>query len=254
MSQRKARADQLRGLIAHEAARLMYEENVQQYFDAKRMASRRIVGRTGSRTLRFRPRDLPSNGEIQEALLQLAEMTEGHTRLARLFAMRVIALETMEALAIFKPRLIGSVSTGHVRRGSDIDLHVFTDILDPLENHLHGLGWAYDIQRVTIWKENRAQDYLHVHIVDSDFPIELSVYPTQDLRVTTRSSTNGKPIVRLKPSALRTLIAQQHPNDWETYQQTGQIPQLEEILALDDRVLTLSQVEALVEGETLEDL
>jgi len=40
------------------------------------------------------------------------------------FAMRVIALEAMQALERFSPRLIGSVATGHVRRGSDIDLHV----------------------------------------------------------------------------------------------------------------------------------
>ena len=38
----------------------------------------------------------------------------------------------LRALSEFSPRLIGSVSTGHIRRGSDIDLHVFTDDLDPL--------------------------------------------------------------------------------------------------------------------------
>ena len=34
--------------------------------------------------------------------------------------------EAMRALAPFEPRLIGSVSTGHIRRGSDVDLQVFT--------------------------------------------------------------------------------------------------------------------------------
>ena len=47
----------------------MYEEGVKQYFTAKRLASKRIFGRVGRR-MRFRPADLPSNGEIRDALLQ----------------------------------------------------------------------------------------------------------------------------------------------------------------------------------------
>ena len=61
----------LRGAIAVEAARLMYEEGVKQYFTAKRLAAKRLLGRVGGRRLRYRPMDLPSNGEIRDALLSL---------------------------------------------------------------------------------------------------------------------------------------------------------------------------------------
>lgn len=108
----------LRARIAAEAARLMYEEGVKQYFTAKRMAAKRMLGRVAGQKLRYRPSDLPSNGEIRDALLELASLAEGSRRLRRLFAMRVIALEAIRALLPFEPRLIGSVSTGHIRRGS----------------------------------------------------------------------------------------------------------------------------------------
>jgi hypothetical protein len=103
----------LRAAIAQLAAQIMYGEGVKQYFTAKRIAAKRLIGRTGARRLRYRPRDLPSNGEIHEALLALAIEIEGERRTRRLFAMRVVALEAMAPLESFHARLIGSVATGH---------------------------------------------------------------------------------------------------------------------------------------------
>jgi hypothetical protein len=107
----------LREAIAQLAAQIMYGEDVKQYFTAKRLAAKRLLGQHGARSLRYRPTDLPSNGEIKDALLELVEDIEGDDRTRRLFAMRVVALEAMEQLLPFLPRLIGSVATGHVRSG-----------------------------------------------------------------------------------------------------------------------------------------
>ena len=87
----------LRARVAAEAARLMYQEGVKQYFTAKRMAARRLLGKVAGRQTRFRPADLPSNGEIRDALLSLSELAEGSRRTRRLFAMRVVALESLKA-------------------------------------------------------------------------------------------------------------------------------------------------------------
>ncbi len=212
----------LRGAITLEAARLMYEEGVKQYFTAKRLAARRILGRVGSRSLRYRPQDLPSNGEIRDALLGLAELAEGDSRTRRLFAMRVVALRAMRALEPFAPRLIGSVSTGHIRRGSDIDLQVFCDDPDAVVEHVRGLGWVYETERVTILKGGEIREYLHIHVRD-DFELELTVYERGALRFRPRSSTDGKPIVRVKASALEALLALEHPEAWQQYQEDGTI-------------------------------
>lgn len=224
------RRDQLRQRIAEEAARLMYREGVKQYFDAKRIAARRLFGRTGARRLQFRPQDLPSNGEIRDALLRLAQRAEGPDRQRRLFAMRAVALDVMDALIDFTPRLIGSVASGHIRRGSDIDLHVFTDVEDALLLHLDRLAWPTSLQKVAIQRNGAIQEFTHVY-VDRGFPVELSVYPRADLRVVTRSSTDGKPIDRVSPTRLRALLEAEHPLAASRWRRTGQIPDLDALIA-----------------------
>ncbi len=240
---RQARSAQRRLLLAREAARLMYEEGVKQYLDAKRIAARRLWGIRGRRRLQFRPRDLPSNGEIRAELLELAARTEGSLRMQRLFAMRVIALETMRELAPFHPGLIGSVSTGHVRRGSDIDIHIFSDDLEALERHLHAKGWPYELSLVTIRNQHQMNDYTHVHL-EEVFPIELSVYPCDERRKVQRSSTDGKPIRRIKPRALEELIIAEHPRVWNHYLETGELEDLH-LLEDEKEMPTLADLEEL---------
>jgi hypothetical protein len=227
---KKQRTSLLRQSIAREAGRLMYEEGVDQYFNAKHLAAKRLFGRSGAKKMRYRPQDLPSNGEIQAALKELIQRTEDEYSQQRLFAMRVIALETMNALEHFKPRLIGSVSTGHVRNGSDIDLHVFTDNIEDIEAYVHYLGWHFETRRVTIQVAGKNRDYTHIYY-ERVFQIELSVYSNNEIRVTHRSSTDGKPIVRVKPSALKQIIAEQHSLEWELYLETGEIPNIDQFEA-----------------------
>lgn len=126
----------LRAAIAQLAAQIMYGEEVKQYFTAKRLAAKRLLGQLDAKSIRYRPQDLPSNGEIKEALRELVIEIEGDGRTRRLFAMRVAAIEAMEQLEPFAPRLIGSVATGHVRTGSDVDLHVFARHPADVEAHV----------------------------------------------------------------------------------------------------------------------
>ncbi len=65
---------QIRQTLAKEAARLMYEEDVSQYFDAKRMAAKRLFGQSGKKGMQYRPKDLPSNGEISIEIAKLVEL------------------------------------------------------------------------------------------------------------------------------------------------------------------------------------
>lgn len=206
----------------------MYEEGVKQYFTGKRLAAQRILGKVAGKRMRYRPQDLPSNGEIRDALLLLADLAEGEKRSRKLFAMRVVALEAMEAICRFEPRLIGSVSTGHVRRGSDIDIQVFTDDEDALAQHLSMLGHIFEPERVSILKFGTVREYLHLHVVDMAFPVELTVYAKRELKFRPRSSTDGKPIVRVSISALRALLASEHKDAFERYLADGTVLGLEE--------------------------
>ncbi|WP_250658431.1 nucleotidyltransferase domain-containing protein [Alkalimarinus coralli] len=130
--------------------------------------------------------------------------------------MRVLCLDIMQALDEFTPRLIGSVSTGRIRKNSDIDLHVFVDEIEILETKLDKLGWAYTEDSITINKNGKMVSYTHIYI-DMQFPVELSVYPRRELRVRSRSSTDGKPILRVSSSALLQLILDEHGEAWSQH-------------------------------------
>src|ERR1700738_3888911 len=113
--------DKLRRAIALEAARLMYERVESEYFTAKRKAAKRLCRQW------VKPEELPSNAEIRDQIQVFARIHEGDRRTENLRDMRLAALHMMRHLRTFRPRLIGSVMTGHVRKGSDIDIHVFSD-------------------------------------------------------------------------------------------------------------------------------
>jgi hypothetical protein len=198
------------------------------------MAARRVLGGTEGHRTRYRPGALPSNGEIRDALLALAEAAEGSGRKRKLFAMRVVALETMKRLLPFEPRLIGSVSTGHVRRGSDIDLSVFTDDEEALELHLHRAAFSFDTERVSIHKFGEIREYLH-HRVEERFPVELTVYPTRELRLRPRSSTDGLPIERLRVAAVEALLAREHAEAYRRYLADGVVEGLDTAITERDR-------------------
>src|SRR5438445_6185489 len=159
----------LRQAIALEAARLMYERVESEYYTAKRKAARQLC-RGG-----IKPADLPSNAEIREQIQVFARIHEGDKRTENLRDMRLEALRLMRLLRAFKPRLIGSVMTGHVRKGSDIDIHLFTDSAGVITNLLEAEGYSFDVERKQIVKFEEARVFTHIHIHDR-FNFELTVY------------------------------------------------------------------------------
>ncbi len=211
---------QFRQLLVREAARLMYEENIKQYHTAKWRAAKNLLSRGGIKMCKIRTRDLPSNGEISLAVYQMAQMHEGGTLTRRLFSMRITALDIMENLESFSPRLIGSVSTGRIKKTSDIDLHLFTDSLETVENRLEELNWPFEKEMVTIRYGGKFREFTHFY-VDHEFPVELSVYPENEIRIRGRSSTDGKPIDRLSYDRLLGLIEEQHADAWYEYLEFG---------------------------------
>lgn len=191
----------LKALMIQECAKLMYFEGVTQYFDAKRIAAKRIC--------KSKNQFFPSNGEILEAVYQLSLQDQDFDRADTLFRMRLKALEMMHLLDCFSPRLIGSVRTGKIKRSSDIDLHVFCDDIELLTTYLTDDKVLFEQNEVLIMKNNKPKLYQHIYIVN-EFNIELSVYSVNELKVTSRSSTDGKPIVRMSQSKLERVIEQEH--------------------------------------------
>src|SRR5947199_3523423 len=179
----------LRQAIALEAARLMYERAESEYYTAKRKAAKRVCRQ------QVKPEDLPSNAEIREQIQLFARIHEGEKRTQHLREMRLDALRLMRVLRQFRPRLIGSVMTGHVRKGSDIDLHLFSDHLEPITSALEEEGLQYDVERKHLEKHGEARVFTHVHVHDT-FNFELTIYAEDQAHYVFKSSITGKAIER----------------------------------------------------------
>jgi hypothetical protein len=194
----------LRQAIALEAARLMYERLESEYYTAKRKAARRLCRRG------VKPEDLPSNAEIRDQIQVFARLHEGDKRTQHLKEMRLEALRLMRLLRRFRPRLIGSVMTGHVRKGSDIDVHVFCDSPGLITDLLTQEGCQFDLERKQIVKHGEARTFTHIHVYDR-FNFELTVYPEDKAHYVFRSSVTGKAIERASVRELEELLAREYP-------------------------------------------
>src|SRR5690349_5734248 len=194
----------LRQAIALEAARLMYQRVESEYYTAKRKAAKRLC-RQG-----VKPADLPSNAEIREQIQVFARIHEGDKRTEHLRDMRLEALRLMRLLRAYRPRLIGSVMTGHVRKGSDIDLHVFSDSPHLMTDLLEQEGLQYDLERKQGVKHGESRVFTHIHVY-ARFNFELTVYPEDKAHYVFKSSITGKAIERASIRELEELLAREYP-------------------------------------------
>jgi len=195
----------IRRQIALIAARLMYERQESEYFTAKRKAARQL-----GVEYRFRPRDLPSNSEIRDQIQALANVLEGDKRLENLKEMRLGALGMMRRLDRFHPRLIGSVWTGHIRQGSDIDLHLFSNNASSVTNVLEEHNLRYTIERKRVIKHNEERTFTHIHVSDH-YEFELTLYPEDKIGYAFKSSITGRAIERATLPELEQFLASEYP-------------------------------------------
>jgi hypothetical protein len=124
----------------------------------------------------LRPKDLPSNREIRDQIQALANLYEGEKRQENLCKMRIAALHMMRLLCAFRPKLIGSTYTGHIRKGSDIDIHVFSDHPSAVTTVLEDERFPFTVERKRIIKQNEERTFTHVHVTGT-FNFELTLYP-----------------------------------------------------------------------------
>jgi len=130
--------------------------------------------------------------------------------------MRLDARRFMKLMARFRPRLIGSVLTGHVRKGSDIDIHVFCDSLALVTNTLDELDVQYDVELKRIIKHNEERVFTHIHVFDRN-NFELTLYPEDKAHYVFKSSITGKAIERASIAELEAVLKEEYPDlDLET--------------------------------------
>lgn len=187
------KTNDMRRLIAHEAARLLAEDGGLDYGFAKRKAARQL-GAADSR-------NLPDNREIEEALRSYQALYQNQEQRDLLAFLREIAIEYMEKFADFDPHLTGSVLNGTAGRHSDINLQFFTDHEKELEFFLMNEKNSYKRSEIRL----DGQFYPHYSLQDPRATIEITVYPSNELRQMPRLQGDGT-LRRIRLSQARNLL------------------------------------------------
>jgi len=133
----KAAQAHLRLRIAQQAAQLMIESGIRDYAFAKRKAAKQL-GVSAAH-------GLPSNEEVDAALVEHRSLFDPDGREQDLAALRWQALGVMKAMARFDPVLTGGVATGAVSPHSDIEIELYADSSKEFEHFLLNQDIAFKV-------------------------------------------------------------------------------------------------------------
>jgi hypothetical protein len=193
------RSENLRRAIAQEAARVMAEHGIQDFRAAKRKASERFgVSEEGV---------LPSNAEVESALVEYQRLFAADTHEATLQAQRRAALRAMRSLAAFSPRLVGPVLTGTATVHTDVQLHLFADNPEAVALSLldRGVGHGVGEHRLRLDAE-RFQVFPAVQFQLGEHTIDATVFPVDGIRRAPVSPVDGRPMRRADATELEALL------------------------------------------------
>ena len=195
----RGKDQQARYRLAGEAARIMAEEGVENFHTAKQKAAARL-GITQTR-------NLPSNEEIEQALISYQRLFLHDEQNTTIRHLRRQALKAMKMLAPFQPRLTGNIASGTANKHATVSLHVFTDNMDDVTVFLinHKIPFRSSLKKLTFGR-GREAEYPCLQFVAGDTNIEVTILPRNGLRQPPLGPIDGKPIKRLTLEQLRQLI------------------------------------------------
>lgn len=199
-----ARAENLRRAIAQEAARIMAEHGIQDFYVAKRKAAERYGVFEGGL--------LPKNIEIEEALAGYQRLFGGDSHAESLQSQRGAALDAMQWLAEFQPRLVGPVLAGTATAHVDVQLHLFADRAETVALKLmdHGIPHEIGERRMKLNAE-RIVAYPSIRFEMDGEPIEAVVFPRDGIRQAPVSPVDGKPMRRADAAEVEALLLARSP-------------------------------------------
>jgi len=194
--------EHLRREIAVEAARIIATESQTNFHTAKRKAAERIGA---SQHLA-----LPSNLEVQEALQHYQRLYGGREHAENIENLRLVAIEAMQQLDEFSPRLVGPVLHGTAGKHARVALHVFSDPIEKLVLFLieRGISFSQD-QRQIRWHDGTHRTIPILLVEVNGSKVELAVFSLVDLRQSPPSPIDGNPQQRATLTEVECLLSPQ---------------------------------------------
>src|SRR5258706_9202466 len=194
-----SRADQLRRALAQEAARIMSEQGIDDFLLAKRKAAERLS--VGDASV------LPKNTEIEAALAEHHRLFGADDHQDTLQQLRRTALQAMQLLREFEPRLVGPVLVGTASAHSEINLHLFADQPESVAMRLMEQGIPHEVaERRLRYEPTRVVAYPAFRFVAGRQPIDAVVFPVDGIRQAPASPVDGRPMRRGAVAEVKELL------------------------------------------------
>lgn len=159
-----------------------------------------------------RPEHYPDSADIEQAMATRQRLFVQPALAASLRRKRESALQAMQLLADFEPRLSGSVLSGTAVEASPVELHLFADCGEDVSMFLSDRGIAHDLRDLHLQLRDGRRQRLPVYLfmAGSD-PFELLVFPYEQIRRPAPLEPAGsRPMARADLKAVRKLLDNEH--------------------------------------------
>lgn len=195
------RLQQTRQKIAAEAARIIATEGQHNYHAAKKKAAERVG--VSDRLA------LPSNIEVKEALRTYQELYGGSAHQENIEHLRQTAMQAMQLLGAFNPRLVGAVLDGTADAHSRIALHVFAESVEAVILFFLERDIPFSQEQRQIRWHNGEHRMVPLILSELDGQVvELAIFDEVDLRQAPPSPIDGKPQRRAALHDVEYLLAE----------------------------------------------
>ncbi len=191
--------DRIRKEIAYEAAKLVAVDGLDDFLQAKRKAAQHL----GINNKRM----LPSNNEIESALIEYQSLYLNKEQTQTLYDLRLVAYKAMTLLGQFNPRLTGSVLSGTASQHSEITLHVYSDTSETVTLFLlfNKISVTICERRVLVEKNNAAY-FTALKFIAGELDIIVIVLPLTFLKNALIDSITERPMKRANLNDVKKLI------------------------------------------------
>jgi hypothetical protein len=193
------RASEQRRRIAVEAARLISDEGLRDYHQAKLKAASRL-GISDDVSL-------PKNTEIEDALREHQRLFRADEQPRTLHKLREAALEAMRFFERHQPRLVGPVLEGTADEHSAVCLHLHDDRADEIALFLreHGIPYEQRTRRLRLERDLTADVPVYLFTA-GDSAIDITVLPYDRLRQAPLDRIDEKPMRRANITTVEELV------------------------------------------------
>ena len=184
--------------LAQEAARILVESGGQDYLNAKRKAAMRLGA--------VDTRNMPSNTEIEQALMEYQRLFRGSSQPQILNALRTEAVRAMGFFEDFRPKLVGPVLQGTADEHTPITLHIFAATVEEVGLFLLRFQIPYQMQDKRLRLSSDVQEtYPCYRFLAGQFQMEVIVF-LNGKPVTPLSPVDGKPMRRASRAEVQALL------------------------------------------------